>query len=323
MVINLRHSLAFAVMSLALFSSAAFAQSYPNRPIRLMLPYNPGGIVDYVGRALGQHLGEALGQTVVPENRPGAGGIVGTEVTARAQPDGYTLLLMDPGIVINPSLQEHVPYDLFKQLDPISVVSSSPLLLVVTPALNVKTLDAFVAYAKANPGKLNFATAGIGTAPHLAAELFKQHTGIEATHVPYKGIGASYIDLMSNKIQFSFSSIAGALGFTKDNRVLALASTGEKRSEIYPDTPTMIEAGLNFTVDLWLGLFAPAGMPDDVKAKLTKAVQTVAAKPAFKTQLATIGATPRGTSPAEAADFVKAEYGKWKQVITDGKIRID
>jgi tripartite-type tricarboxylate transporter receptor subunit TctC len=322
MIINLRGLIIGAMTSLVLLSTAAFAQSYPNRPIRLVLPYNPGGIVDYVGRALGQHLGEALGQTVVPENRPGAGGILGTEVTARAQPDGYTLLLMDNAIVINPSLQQHVPYDL-KQLDAISWVSSSPLVLVVTPALNVKTLDAFVARAKANPGKLNFATAGVGTAPHLAAELFKQHTGIEATHVPYKGIGASYVDLMSNKIQFSFSSIAGALGFTSDNRVLALATTGEKRSEIYPDTPTMIEAKLDFSVDLWLAIFAPAGMPEDVKAKLVKAVQTVAAKPEFKAQLAHIGATPRGTAPQETAAFVKAEYAKWKQVITDGKIRID
>jgi tripartite-type tricarboxylate transporter receptor subunit TctC len=318
---KLRQSVITVLIGLVLSANAAFAQ-YPNRPIRLILPYNPGGIVDYVGRALAQHLGEALNQTVVPENRPGAGGILGTEVTARAQPDGYTLLLMDNAIVINPSLQQHVPYDL-KQLDPISWVSSSPLLLVVPPALNVKTLEAFIAYAKANPGKLNFATAGIGTAPHLAAELFKQHTGIEATHVPYKGIGASYIDLMSNKIQFSFSSIAGAIGFTSDKRVLALATTGETRSELYPDTPTMTEAGLNFSVDLWLALFAPAGMPAEVKAKLTQAVQSVAAKPAFKAQLATIGATPRGAPPAETADFIKTEYAKWKQVITEGKIRID
>jgi tripartite-type tricarboxylate transporter receptor subunit TctC len=323
MNINIGRSIVGAALSLVLCANAAFAQSYPNRPVRLILPYNPGGIVDYVGRALGQHLGEALGTTVVPENRPGAGGILGTEVTARAQPDGYTLLLMDNAIVINPSLQEHVPYDFFKQLDAVSWVSSSPLLLVVTPALNVKTIDAFIAYAKANPGKLNFATAGIGTAPHLAAELFKRHTGIEATHVPYKGIGASYIDLMSNKIQFSFSSIAGAIGFTRDNRVLALASTGETRSELYPDTPTMTEAGLDFSVDLWLGLFAPAGMPDDVKAKLSKAVQSVAAKPEFKAALATVGVTPRGTPPAEAAAFVKTEYEKWKHVIVEGKIRIE
>jgi tripartite-type tricarboxylate transporter receptor subunit TctC len=235
MAIKLRDLLITALIGLVLSASAAFAQ-YPNRPIRLILPYNPGGIVDYVGRALAQHLGEALNQTVVPENRPGAGGILGTEVTARAQPDGYTLLLMDNAIVINPSLQQRVPYDL-KQLDPISWVSSSPLLLVVPPALNVKTLDAFVAYAKANPGQLNFATAGIGTAPHLAAELFKQHTGITATHVPYKGIGASYIDLMSNKIQFSFSSIAGAIGFTSDKRVLALATTGKRAASFIPTRP--------------------------------------------------------------------------------------
>jgi tripartite-type tricarboxylate transporter receptor subunit TctC len=319
----LRPSIAGILISLVLLSGAAFAQSYPNRPVRLILPYNPGGIVDYVGRALGQHLGEALGQTLVPENRPGAGGILGTEVTARAQPDGYTLLLMDNAIVINPSLQEHVPYDL-KQLEAVSWVSSSPLALVVTPHLHVTTYDAFVAYAKANPGKLNFATAGVGTAPHLAAEMFKQRTGIDAVHVPYKGIGASYIDLMSNKIQFAFSSIAGALPFTSDNRVLVLATTGEKRSEIYPDKPTMAEAGLNgYSVDLWLALFAPAGMPDDVKAKLTRAVQTAVGSPGFKSALATIGATPRGTSPAEAADFIKTEYAKWKQVIVEGKIRID
>lgn len=320
---NLRASIVALLMSLALCSGAAFAETYPDRPVRLLLPYNPGGIVDYVGRALGQHLGEALGQPVVPENRPGAGGILGTEVTARAQPDGYTLLLMDNAIVINPSLQEHVPYDL-KQLEAISWVSSSPLVLVVTPALHVNTYDAFVAYAKANPGKLNFATAGVGTAPHLAAEMFKQRTGIEAIHVPYKGIGASYIDLMSNKIQFAFSSIAGALPFTGDNRVIALATSGETRSAVYPDKPTMDEAGLKgYSVDLWLALFAPAGMPDDVKAKLTKAVQTAVSSPGFKSALATIGATPRGTSPGDAAVFIRSEFAKWKQVIVDGKIRID
>ena len=324
MTIDLRASIIGVLTSLVLCSGAAFAQSYPNRPVRLLLPYNPGGIVDYVGRSLGQQLGEALGQTVVPENRPGAGGILGTEVTARAQPDGYTLLLMDNAIVINPSLQEHVPYDLFKQIEAVTWVSSSPLVLVVTPELHVKTFDAFVAYAKANPGKLNFATAGVGTAPHLAAEMFKQRTGIDAIHVPYKGIGASYIDLMSNKIQFSFSSIAGALPFTTDHRVIPLATTGEKRSEVYPDTPTMAEAGLTgYSVDLWLALFAPAGMPADVKAKLTKAVQTAVGSPGFKSALATIGATPRGTSPGETADFIKTEYAKWKQVIADGKIKID
>jgi len=322
--VSLRHSIFAALASLIVFTTAGLAQNYPNRPVKLLLPYNPGGLVDFAGRTLAHQLEGALGQPVISENRPGAGGIVGTDVAARAQPDGYTLLLMDPAIVINPSLQERVPYDLFKQLEPVSVVTSSPLVLVVAPGLNVTTFDEFVAYAKANHGKLNFASAGVGTAPHLAAELFKQRTGIEATHVPYKGIGASYIDMMTNKVQFAFSSIAGAVGFTSDTRVLALATTGETRSEIYPDKPTVSEAGLKgFTVDLWLALFAPAGMPDDVKAKLDKAVQTALGSPAFKTALATVGAVPRGTSPQDAAVFIRAEYEKWKQVIVDGKIKVD
>ena len=191
-------------------TSAALAQNYPNKPVRLVLPYAPGGIIDYVGRTLAQHLSEPLGQPVVAENRPGAGGIAGTDTVARSAPDGYTIVIMDPAIVINPTLQPSMPYDLFKQLATVSIVSSSPEVLVVAPQLPVKTLKDLIDYGKANPGKLNFASAGIGTTPHLAGELFKQRAGVDATHVPYRGIGASYTDMMANKIQFAFSSIAGA-----------------------------------------------------------------------------------------------------------------
>jgi len=322
MTVKLRMSAIAAAIGLTLFSTASFAQSYPTKPIKLVLPYSPGGVVDFIGRTLGQHLGEALGQPVVAENRPGAGGIVGTDVVARAIPDGYTLLLMDPAIVINPSLQESVPYDLFKQLDAVSVVSSSPLVLVAAPGLNVKTFDEFVAYGKANPGKLNFASAGIGTTPHLAGEMLKQTTGIVATHVPYKGIGASYTDMMSNKVQFSFSSIAGALPFTTDNRVLALATTGEKRNEVFPDKPTMEEAGLKgFNVDLWLTVFAPTGVPADVKSKLNAAIAKALTSPELKAGFAKVGASPRGTTSEEANAFIKADYEKWKKVVTEGKIK--
>ncbi|HEY5504718.1 MAG TPA: tripartite tricarboxylate transporter substrate-binding protein, partial [Sedimentisphaerales bacterium] len=209
-------------IALGLLTSSSFAQSYPTKPVRLILPYNPGGIVDYIGRALARNLSQTLGQNVVAENRPGAGGIVGTGYVANSVPDGYTLLLMDPAIVINPTLMTTVPYDLFKQLDTISVVSSSPEVLVVTPLLNIKTFEEFVAYGKAHPGELNFASAGVGTTPHLAGEMFKQRTGIEATHVPYKGIGASFADMMGNKVQFAFSSIAGVLPFTSNNSLLPL-----------------------------------------------------------------------------------------------------
>src|ERR1700730_4032659 len=227
--------LALAVPLICCAASGALAQAplYPSKPVRLVLPYAPGGIIDYVGRTLAQKLTENLGHPVVAENRPGAGGILGTASGARSAPDGYTLVLMDPAIVINPTLQADVPYDVFKNLQTVSIVSSSPEVLVVSPGLPVNSFSALVAYGKPNPGKLNFASAGVGTTPHLAGEMFKLRTGIDATHVPYKGIGASFADMMSGKVQMAFSSIAGALPFTSDQRVRPLATTGSRRSPVY------------------------------------------------------------------------------------------
>jgi tripartite-type tricarboxylate transporter receptor subunit TctC len=302
----------------------ASAQTYPERPIHLIIPYTPGGALDYVGRQLAQYLGETIGQPVVAENRAGAGGMVGTEVVARSAPDGYAIVIMDPAIVINPTLQPKVPYDLFGQLQTVSIVVTSPEVLVVTPSLPPKTFADFVAYAKANPGKLNFASAGVGTTPHLAAEMFRQRTGIDAIHVPYKGIGASYTDLMDGKVQFAFSSIAGALPFTSDTRVRPLATTGLKRSPIYPDLPTVDEAGLKgYEVDLWLGIFAPAGMPPPVLAKLNGEIKKALQNPGLIAALAKFGITPRGTTPEEGAAFVHAEFERWKTVITDANIKIN
>jgi tripartite-type tricarboxylate transporter receptor subunit TctC len=302
--------------------SGAHAQTYPSKPVRLVLPYAPGGIIDYVGRTLAQKLTEILGQPVVAENRPGAGGILGTDSVARSTPDGYTLVLMDPAIVINPTLQSDVPYDVFKNLQTVSIVSSSPEVLVVSPALPVTTFPDLVAYGQANPGKLNFASAGIGTTPHLAGEMFKLRTGIDATHVPYKGIGASFTDMMSGKVQMAFSSIAGALPFTADNRVRAIATTGAQRSSVYPDLPTVAEAGLpGFEVDLWLGVFAPSGLPAPVLARLNADLKKALWAADLKAALAKVGVEPRGTSPDEGATFLRAEFDKWKQVITDGKIK--
>jgi len=320
----LRFAIAFAVSTCVLSGTAevARAQAYPGKPIRLVLPYAPGGIIDYVGRTLAQKLTENIGQPVVAENRPGAGGILGTDTVARSAPDGYTLVLMDPAIVINPTLQSDVPYDLFKNLQTVSIVSSSPEVLVVSPKLPVSSFPELVAYGKANPGKLNFASAGIGTTPHLAGEMFKLHTGIDATHVPYKGIGSSYTDMMSGKVQMAFSSIAGALPFTSDNRVKALATTGVKRSLVYPDLPTVAEAGLpGFEVDLWLGIFAPASLPAPVLARLNGELKKALESADLKASLAKVGVEPRGTSPDEGAAFLRTEFDKWKQVITDGKIK--
>src|SRR5580692_1095435 len=315
--------LLWAALLLSLVAPAR-AEDFPSRPIHLGIPYGPGGIVDFAGRELAQKLGEVLNQTVVPDNRPGAGGIVGTDFVAHSDPDGYNLVIIDPAIVINPTLQKSLPYDIFKDLVTVSRVSSSPEVLVVAPQLGVKTYAELVAYGKANPGKLNYASAGVGTTPHLAAEMWKLRTGIDAVHVPYKGIGGSFTDMMSNKVQMAFSSIAGALPFTGDNRIIPLATTGTTRSAVYPDLPTVAEAGLlGYSVDLWLSLYGTAGTPPDVLAKLNSAINKALQDGELKASFAKFGLTPRGTSLAEGAAFTKDEYLKWKKVIEDGHITLD
>ena len=310
-----------ASMVLAASAVAAAAQTYPSKPIRIVLPYVPGGIIDTAGRNLAVRLSEALGVSVVAENRPGAGGVVGSDAVARAEPDGYTILLTDPALVTNPTLQSDAPYDL-KALQAVSIVGSSPAIIVASPTLPVKTLPELIAYAKANPGKLNFASAGIGTAPHLAGEMIKLRAGIEMTHVPYRGIGAAYPDVMSGKVQLAFSSIAGAVPFTGDNRVRPLATTGSARSSVYPDVPTVAESGLpGFDVDLWTAVYAPAGLPPQVLAKLNGELNKALEHPELKAAFAKIGITPRGTTPEEAAAFTNSEYEKWRKVIVEGKIK--
>lgn len=326
---NLMSRLKFTASILACLALAltawqpAYAQ-FPDRPVHLIIPYGPGGIVDFAGRVLAQKMGDALGQTVVPENKPGAGGIVGVDYVAHSAPDGYNMALMDPGIVANPSLQKSMPYDIFKDLVTLSVTSSSPEVLVVAPQLGIKTYAELVAYGKANPGKLNYASAGVGTTPHLAAEMWKLRTGIDAVHVPYKGIGGSFTDMMSNKVQMAFSSIAGALPFTSDNRIVALATTGTTRTPVYPDLPTVAEAGLpGYSVDLWLALYGTAGTPPEVLAKLNGAIAKALQDSELKTAFAKFGLTPRGTTLADSAAFTRSEYEKWKKVIVDGHITLD
>ena len=320
-------SAAFVLLWSALLMSLAMparADDFPSRPIHLIIPYGPGGIVDFTGRELAQKLSDILGQPVVADNRPGAGGIVGIDFVAHSDPDGYNVVLMDPAIVINPTLQKSLPYDIFKDLVTVSRVSSSPEVLVVSPQLGIKTYAELVAYGKANPGKLNYASAGVGTAPHLAAAMWELGTGIQAVHVPYKGIGASFPDIMSNKVQLAFSSIPGALPFTSDNRVIPLATTGAVRSAVYPDLPTVAEAGVpGYDVDVWLTLYGRAGMPPAVLAKLNSSVKKALQDPDLVAAFAKFGLTPVPTSLQDSAAFTKSEYEKWKKVISDGHITLD
>lgn len=305
-------------------AAPARAETYPSRPIHLILPYSPGGIIDFVGRVLAQKLSDVIGQPVVPDNRPGGGGIVGVDYVAHSAADGYTITLMDPAIVTNPTLQKSMPYDLFKDLVTVSIVSSSPEVLVVAPQLQINTYQELVAYGKANPGKLNYASAGVGTTPQLAAELWKMRSGIDAVHVPYKGVGPSYVDLMGGKVQMLFSSIAGALPFTSKNSVVPLATTGLKRSPVYPNLPTVAEQGLpGYEVDLWLGVYGPAQMPADALSALNTAIAKALKDDELKTALAKFGVEPRGTSLDAGAAFTKAEYEKWKKIITDSHISLE
>lgn len=307
----------------ALGATDVQAQSYPNKPLRLVLPYAPGGIVDYVGRTLAQHLSGPLKQQVIAENRPGAGGIVGTDTVVRSAPDGYTLVIGDPALVINPTLQPRMPFDLFKQLQVVSFVSASPVVVVVAPQLPVTTIDELIAFGKSQPNRFNFASAGVGTATHLGAELFMQRTGITATHVPYRSIGRSFPDIMMNKVQFAFSSLAGALSFTTDGRVRPIATTGAKRSPVYPELPTVDEAGLKgFEIDLWLAVLAPAGVPADVVTKLNAAIKVTLKNPDVTSAFATVGVEPHSTTPQESAEKLKTEFETWKKVIAEGNIKL-
>jgi len=302
---------------------AAPAQNFPSRPIHLILPYAPGGIIEFVGRTLAQKLGEVLGQPVVVEDRPGAGSIVGIDYVAHAAPDGYNIVLVDPAIVTNPTLHKSLPYDTFKDLVAISIVATAPEVLLVAPQLGVRSHAALIAYGKANPGKLNYASAGIGSTPHLAAELWKARAGIEATHVPYKGIGPAFIDLMSGKVQMSFSSLPAAMPFIAKGSLIPLATTGVERAPMYPDLPTVSELLPGYEVDLWLGIYGTAGMKPDGLAALNGGIDQALHDGQVKAAFAKFGIAPRGTTVQEGAAFTKAEYEKWRKVITDAHITLD
>jgi tripartite-type tricarboxylate transporter receptor subunit TctC len=312
-----------AALAFGFGASAATAEDFPSRPIHLILPYAPGGIIEFVGRTLAQKLGEILGKPVVVEDRPGAGSIVGVDYVAHAAPDGYNIVLVDSAIVTNPTLHKSLPYDTFQNLVAISIVATAPEVLVVAPQLGIKTQATLLAYGKTNPGKLNYASAGIGSLSDLAAEMWKERAGIEATHVPYKGIGPAFIDLMSGKVQMSFSSLPAAIPFISKGSLVPLATTGLKRSPMYPDLPTVSELLPGYEVDLWLGIYGTAGMPPDVLAKLNSGINEALQDDQLKAAFAKFGIAPRGTTVQESAAFTKAEYEKWRKVIVAAHITLD
>jgi tripartite-type tricarboxylate transporter receptor subunit TctC len=326
MISNRRTALGriLCVTAVALASSwaaPASAQAWPNKPVRIVVPFAPGGSTDVVARMVGQKLSTLWGQTVVIENRAGAGGNVGADVVAKSPGDGYTLLMASGSITINPHIYKSMPFDTAKDFVPITNVASGPMLVVVPESAPVKNLKELIATAKANPGKVNFGSAGMGSQVHLAAENFADAAGIDIAHVPYKGEAPAYTDLIGKQTQMMVGNFAAASALLGNGRLRALAVTGPTRSPQLPDIPTASEAGLpGFVNTGWFGLFAPAGTPADIVAKVQADTAKVLADTETKARLYVQGMTPVGNSSAEFAKAMAAESARWATVVKNRKL---
>jgi len=309
--------------ALALSAAAAHAEVYPARPIRMIVAYPPGGGTDIVGRMIAQKLGETLGQSVIVENRGGASGNIGTELTARAAPDGYTVLVgnVAPN-AINVSLFKNLPFDPVADFAPVSLVASTPNVLVVNPSTPARTVKEVVALAKARPGTLNFASAGVGSSSHLAGELFRILAGADIVHVPYKGAGPAMIDVLSGRIQLYFATMPAAMPHVKSGKLAPIAVTSAKRSQALPELPTVAESGVpGYEASTWYGVLAPAHTPSAVIARLHAEIVRILAEPELRARLADQGFEPVGNSPEEFGAYIKSEIAKWGKVIRDAGIR--
>lgn len=307
---------------LALVSSVA-AQEYPSKPIRLIVPYGAGGGSDFVGRLVGQKLSEQLGQQVLVENRPGAASLLGTELAARAAPDGYTLLLADSGFTINPAFYKNIKYDPVKDFDPITVVGETPYVLVVNPALPYAgSLKDFLAAARAQPGRINIGSAGSGSGTHLSGELLKLRAGIDLTHIPYKSAAAAVGDVVGGQIQATMSSPPAALPLVKAGKLRVLAAASAKRSSLMPEVPTFAEGGVDgVEVTNWYSVMTVGGTPKPVIRRLHDELMRAIASPELRERLNGGGLEPAPNTPEEFARMIAAELQRWKQVIRDAGVR--
>lgn len=317
----LRFLLALLAISL---DSAAYAQSYPTKPIRLVVSFATGGTSDILARILAPKLSDALGQPVLVDNRPGAGGNIGAEIVAKAAPDGYTMLLAPPSLTANLALYGELNFDPVKDLAPVTLVAELPIVLVVYPALPAKSVKELIALAKAQPGKLNFGSSGNGGIGHLVGEMFKSMAGVRMEHVPYKGNGPALTDLMAGVLNLTFSDIAGALPYVKTGKLRALAIASEKRSPTLPEVPTMIEAGVSgFQASSWFGIVVTAGTPQPMIAKLSDAFIKLLHTPATRDRLTGLAFDVVGSTTPEFATFLNSEFIKWTKVVKDSGARIN
>jgi tripartite-type tricarboxylate transporter receptor subunit TctC len=315
---------ALVALSLGVLPLAASAQNYPSKPIRVIVPFPPGAGVDIVTRLVAAKLTVSLGQQFIVENKPGAAGNLGAEYVSRAAPDGYTLLAAASSITTSASLYSQLSFDLKRDFIPAAMMASAPFLLVVNPAVPVKSVAELVAYAKANPGKLSFASTGNGSSPHLTMELFKKQAGLDMLHVPYKGSGPALTDLVSGQVNVMFANILSVLPQVKAGRLNALAVSSAKRSSAAPEWPTVAESGLpGFEASTWFAILAPKGTPADVIAKLNAEVAKAVQSPELKEQFKLQGAEPGSGTPDELRAYIDSETTKWGNAVKAAGVKVE
>lgn len=316
--------LAIMATGFSLHAPVACAQDYPNRTIKLIVPFPAGGATDIVSRVIAQQLGTELGQSVVVDNRAGAAGVIGSEAGARAAPDGYTLLLTTSSThSIGPLLNPKISYSPTKDFTPILYLAESPQVVVVPISSPIKSIPELIAYAKANPGKLNFGSAGTGGIPHLSAERFLAMTGIKMTHVPYKGTALAMPDLMAGRLDLMFDSISTALPHIRDGKIRALAVTSPGKTSVAPDLPPLSQFVPGYESLTWFGVFGPAGLPEPIVTKVNTALNRSLKNPEVLQQLAKLGFDPGGGTPDDFRKKMATESAMWKKVIDDGKITLE
>jgi tripartite-type tricarboxylate transporter receptor subunit TctC len=315
--------LAAGVVAVPAVSRTVRAQTYPTRPVRLIVGFAPGGPNDIVARLIGQWLSERLGQQFVIENRTGAGGNIGTEAVVNATPDGYTLLLVDSSNTINPTLYDKLNFNFMRDIAPIAGVMRGPLVMEVNPAFPAKTVPEFIAYAKANPGKISMASGGNGTSSHMAGELFKATAGIDMVHVPYRGTAPALTDLLGGQVQVMFGSMLASIEYVRDRRLRALAVTTLSRAEALPDIPTVGEFLSGYEASAWQGVGAPKRTPGEIIEKLNKGINAGLADPKLRARLADLGGTAFGSTPAEFGKLIAADTEKWAKVVKFANIKPD
>lgn len=304
-------------------AAAAAIDQYPQRPVRLVIPYPPGGAGDIVGRLLGNSLAAAMGQQFVSDNRGGGGQIIATQISASAAADGYTLFLASATHSINPALRSKLPYDTLKDFAPITLVAESPLVFVAHPSLKAASIRELIALAKAQPGRINYASSGPGSGGHMSVELLKSLTGIDLVHIPYKGAGPALVDVVAGQVQIICTSPLPAMPHVKTGRLRALGMTSLKRSPAHPEVPPVAETVPGYQSTLWYALLAPRGTPQSIVKKVHGETVKALAAPQMREQLLALGATPVGNSPQELQDFVREEIAMWTRLVKQANIRLD